>query len=116
MSGDWPGQLLANPNLKTVALATDAELSVVTLSFNFERSFEGQEDTIRFFIEPKTLMLRRISKRETMLNGSKTSELTTDETYSKSSFEPKLNFDLFRAAAPLNYKLVDNFYGPTSKT
>lgn len=115
MSGDWPGKMLAHPDLKTVSMKAEKDLSVVTLSFQSERSFEGQPDTIRFFIEPKTLMLRRISKRETMIDGEKTSELTTDEIYSQSNFEPKLSFDLFRVAAPSNYKMVENFHEFSAK-
>ena len=115
MSGDWPGQLLAHPNLREVSMKDEDGQRVVTLWFHFERSFEGQDDSIRFFIEPQTLLLSRIRARQTIFDDDSTRELITEETYSQARFEPKLGLHLFDIRPPLHYKPVENFYAPRAR-
>lgn len=118
MEGEWPAQLLIQPDLESVSRAPGYGVEIVTLSFgaNFmepdsvAHAMYGHT-TLRFVINPETLLLLRIERIE----GREPNTVTTIENYPHARFDPDLNFEIFSSAAPLDYKLIKNFDGPAAK-
>ncbi len=118
LSGEWPAQLLVHPALQSLALTKKDGLDVVTLDFNAQFLYAdsdayitGGHTTLSFAIEPETLLLARIERSD----GEMPHTVTTTETYANASFDPNFDREIFNSAAPLSYKLISNFGGPTSR-
>lgn len=112
LSGEWPAQLLVHPALRALSLSRENGLDVVTLSFDaifpypdsVAYSWQGNT-TLRFAIEPETLLLARIERSEM----AKSQTVTTTESYPKARFDPEFDHSIFNSAAPLSYKLMREF-------
>ena len=111
MFGPWPGSLLANPHLTGLSLEEQDGLQLVT--FALETGPGQVPDTMRVWIEPQTLVLRKTATRKTIFNGDRRDVTFQTETYDRARFDPAFGFDEFRTAAPLHYKLLDSFDGAT---
>ena len=98
------GAALLDPAFDSLNVRDEGNLKVVEMSSRVPAGFTdaGTVEAIQFWIEPQTLTLDHV----TLL--SRGAEVFT-ESYAQTRFNPQFDAALFRAAAPLNYKLVSYF-------
>lgn len=108
LSGDFPGYILSNPNLAEISMTDAPGAKVVTLGLNDGKL--KQDDYIKLWVEPQTLVLQKTTSRITLFNGREPVEtVSVIENYPHAQFNPQLSFRLFLPAAPLDYRLIDSF-------
>ena len=114
LSGEWPAQLLVNPELQSLSIARENNLEIVALSFDDSllardnaARVTHNKTTLRFAIDPETLLLARIES----IDGETPKTVTTVESYPGARFDPDFDQTIFSSAAPLDYRLIKRF-GP----
>ena len=114
LSGEWPAQLLVDPELQSLSMTRENNLEIVELSFDDSSPARDSaarathnKTTLRFAIDPETLLLARIES----IHGETPKTVTTVESYPGARFDPDFDQTIFSSAAPLDYKLIKSF-GP----
>ena len=98
------GAGLLDPALESMKVRDDGALKIVSMNIRVPAGTPeaGTLDSLQFWIDPQTLTLDHVTF------WSNAAEVFT-ESYSQTRFNPTFDSKLFRAVAPLNYKLVSYF-------
>ena len=112
LSGEWPAQLLVRPALQSLSMTRENDLEIVDLSFDDSSPTRDSvarvthnKMTLRFAIDPETLLLARIES----IHDEMPKTVTTVESYSGARFDPVFDQTIFDSAAPLDYKIIKRF-------
>ena len=102
LSDDLSADVMS-PNLRALDIENKGELKVVALRAEFPSNAGTTEmGALELSIDPQTLALDHVTTRD---GGG---EVFT-ESYAQTRFNPTFDANMFRAAAPVGYKLIESF-------